>query len=49
MALKEENLKQVFSEKFKGLIWKIRIHEKNEYMAIESRHLESKNVSFSVR
>ncbi len=48
MALKEENLKQVFSEKFKGLIWKIRIHEKNEYMAIESRHLESKNVSFSV-
>ena len=48
MALKEENLKQVFSEKFKGLIWKIRIHEKNEYMAIESRHLESKNVSFTV-
>lgn len=48
MALKEEHLKQVFSEKFKGLIWKISIHEKNEYMAIESRHLESKNVSFSV-
>ena len=48
MALKEENLKQVFSEKFKGLIWKIRIHEKNEYMAIESRHLESKNVYFTV-
>ena len=48
MALKEGHLKQVFSEKFKGLIWKISIHEKNEYMAIESRHLESKNVSFSV-
>jgi hypothetical protein len=48
MALKEGHLKQVFSEKFKGLIWKISIHEKNEYMAIESRHLESKYVSFSV-
>ena len=48
MALKSEHLKQVFSEKFKGLIWKIRIHDKNEYIAIESRHLESRNVAFTV-
>ncbi len=48
MVLKSKHLKQVFSEKFKGLIWKIRIHENNEYMAIESRHLESRNVVFTV-
>lgn len=48
MVLKSKHLKQVFSEKFKGLIWKIRIHENNEYMAIESRHLESRNVAFTV-
>jgi len=48
MVFKTEHLKQVFSEKFKGLIWKIRIHEKNGYIAIESRQLESRNVAFSV-
>ena len=48
MAFKEGYLKQVFSEKFKGLIWKIRIHEENGYIAIESRQLESRNVSFTV-
>jgi len=48
MAFKKEELKQVFYEKFKGLIWKIRIHEKKGYMAIESRQLESKNVAFTV-
>jgi hypothetical protein len=48
MALKEKHIKQVFSKKFKGLIWKIRIQENNEYMAIESRQLESRNACFTV-
>jgi len=48
MVFKAERLKKVFSEKFKGLIWKIRIHEKNGYIAVESRQLESRNVAFSV-
>jgi hypothetical protein len=48
MEFKKEELKQVFSEKFEGLIWNIRIHEKNGYMAVESRHLESRNVAFTV-
>jgi hypothetical protein len=48
MTFKKEELKQVFSEKFKGLIWKIRIHEKKGYMAVESRQLESRNVAFTV-
>lgn len=48
MTSKKEELKQIFSEKFKGLIWKIRIHEKKGYMAIESRQLESRNVAFTV-
>jgi len=48
MVLKTEHLKQVFSEKFKGLIWKIGIHQKNGFIAVESRQLESRNVAFSV-
>jgi hypothetical protein len=48
MTFKIEELKQIFSEKFKGLIWKIRIHEKQGYMAVESRQLESKNVAFTI-
>ena len=48
MALKSDYLKQVFSEKFKGLIWKIHIHEKNNCLAVESRQLDSRNVAFTV-
>lgn len=48
MVPKTEQLNQVFSEKFKGLIWKIRIHEKKGYLAVESRQLESRKVAFTV-
>ena len=48
MILKTEILKQVFSEKFDGLIWKILIHEEKGYMAIESRQLELFKVFFTV-
>lgn len=48
MMLRTKQLNQVFSEKFKGLIWKIRIHEKKGYLAVESRQTESRSVYFSV-
>jgi len=48
MTLKTKQLKQVFSEKFNGLIWKIRINEKKGYIAIESRQSDSRNIYFTV-
>ncbi|SDM58215.1 protein of unknown function [Daejeonella rubra] len=48
MVPKTEQLRQIFSEKFKGLIWKIRIQEKKGYLAIESRQLESGKIAFTV-
>jgi hypothetical protein len=41
-------LKQVFAEKFNGLIWRIKIDEDNDYLAIESRNIDTKKVLFSV-
>jgi hypothetical protein len=49
MSINESiKLKQVFVEKFNGLIWRIQIHEENDYLAIESRNIDTKKVLFSV-
>lgn len=41
-------LKQVFAQKINGLIWRIQIQEENNYLAIESRNVDTKKVLFSV-
>lgn len=41
-------IRPVLSEKFEGIIWKIKVNEKWGLIAIESRTLESKKTSFSV-
>jgi len=46
--LNTHKLSPIFSEKFEGIIWKIEVNEKYDFIAIESRTLESKKTSFSV-
>ncbi len=48
MTLNTHKLSPIFSEKFEGIIWKIEVNEKYDFIAIESRTLESKKTSFSV-
>lgn len=48
MTLNTHKLNPIFSEKFEGIIWKIEVNEKYDFIAIESRTLESKKTSFSV-
>jgi len=46
--LDRKKLIPILSEKFDGIIWKIEVNEKFDWMAIESRTLESRKTSFSV-
>ena len=48
MCLNNDKLNPSIFEKFKGLIWKIKINNKTGLMAIESRNLELKQVYFTV-
>lgn len=48
MQFTKDKLKLIFSEKFKGLIWKILINEQRGLLAIENRDSELKQVCFSV-
>ena len=48
MRLNNDKLNPSIFEKFKGLIWKIKINNKTGLMAIESRNLELKQVYFTV-
>jgi hypothetical protein len=46
--LNTNKIRPVLSEKFEGIIWKIKVNEKWGLIAIESRTLESRKTSFSV-
>jgi hypothetical protein len=48
LTFKKNKLRPILSETFDGIIWKIEINEKQNLIAIESRSLESRKVSFSV-
>ena len=48
MTLNTKKICPIISEKFEGIVWKIKVNEIYDLIAIESRTLESKKTSFSV-
>lgn len=48
MNLNKSKLRQILSEKFDGIIWKIEMNDKFGLMAIESRIIDLKKTSFTV-